>query len=409
MRKLRFVIATWIVVMIMTGCAPQPSGEPTPAPPMSPEPATIPALLTLTPGQEMIPDVSLEDVVPLAGRWRSHRVELFSEAMAQPGFDDSDWVEVNAPAAWGAQGMAELVGEAAVVVYRRQVEVPAAWQGKRVGISAWFNPYSSQVFVNGQRIEPERKPFAPFADVSALLRYGQTNTIAITTIYDGYFEMAEAGPPRIGLLTERPVTRVLREDVAIATPDGNADATLIRPAAGQNLLALVLIATGSHGLPEKTTWFDFAEDLARQGYVCLALALPVQRPAGALAAVEYLRSLASVNPKQIVLFGADEGARTAMLAATQDGQIRGVILLSPPPIEEVTGLGDRPILILASRKDRRGLVLEQAQAITGQIQGPHQLIALPGDGHGTFVFTSAWNDARRAVLQWLQFAMPGPP
>lgn len=399
MRTLCLALAMGFIGMALASCLSQPSNDLTPA---------LPTPLVLTSGQEAIPDVSLDDAISLIGRWRTRRVELFSEEMAQPGFDDSDWEEVEAPATWDAQGMAELIGEAAVVVYRRQIEVPAAWQGKRVGISAWFNPYSSQVFVNGQRVEPERKPFAPFADVSDLLRYGQTNTVAVTTIYDGYLEMAEVGPPRIGLLTERPVTRILHEDVTIATPDGDAEATLIRPAAGRDLPALVLIATGSHGLPEKATWFDFAEDLARQGYICLALALPVQRPTGALAAVEYLRSLTFVNPKQIVLFGADEGARTAMLAAAQDEQIRGMILLSPL-IEEVTELGDRPTLILASRKDRRGLVLEQAQAIAGQIQGPHQLIALPGDGHGTFVFTNAWNAARQAVLGWLPSAISDSP
>mgnify|MGYP005833487473 CR=1 FL=1 len=127
-----------------------------------------------------------------------------------------------------------------------------------------------------------------------------------------------------------------------------------------------------------------------------------------LSAVEYLRSLASANSKQIVLFGADEEARTAVLTAAQDGQIRGVILLSPPLIAEVAELGARPALILASRKDRRGLVLEQAQAITERIQGPHQVVALPGNGHSTFVFTNAWNDTHRAVLQWLQATMPAP-
>ncbi|MCS7220427.1 MAG: hypothetical protein RML36_01015 [Anaerolineae bacterium] len=390
MRTLHLILAAWLIEMALASCPSQPS--PT----------------ALAPSQEMISDVNLNEAISLAGRWRSRPVELFNEEMAQPGFDDSEWAEVDAPAAWDAQGMADLTGKAAVVVYRRQVEVPAVWQGKRVGISAWFNPHSSQVFVNGQRVEPERKPFAPFADVSVLLRYGQMNTLAVTTIYDGYFEMAEAGPPRIGLITERPVTRVLHEDVTIATPDGSAEATLIRPAVSQGLPALILIATGSHGLPEKTAWFDFADDLARQGYVCLALALPVQRPAGALAAVEYLRSLTWVNPRQIVLFGADEGAKTAMRAAEQDVQIRGVILLSPP-MQEPIGLGHRPVLILASREDRRGLVLEQAQAIAEQVQGPYQLVALPGDGHGTFVFTSAWNAARRAVMEWLPSATSESP
>jgi len=382
-----------LLVIIMASCASGPPPQITPAP-------SVPL------GREAIVDVSLDEAIYLAGRWRYRQVEFFTEQMAQPGFDDSQWAEVDAPATWAAQGLGALTGESALVVYRRQVEVPVAWQGKSVGISAWFNPYASQVFVNGARIEPARKPFAPYADVSTWLRYGEPNTIVVTTLYDGIFEAAETGPPRIGLLTERLVTRVLHEDVTISTEEGDADATIIRPAARHDLPGLILIATGAHGLPEKTTWFDLADDLARQGYFCLALALPVQRPSGVIAAVDYMRSQPWIDPERIVLFGADEGARTAVLAATQDTRIRGVILLSAPQVDEVADLGSRPILLMASRKDRHGFVLEQAQNMAQQVQGPHQVVALPGDGHGTFVFTNAWNAARQALLKWLAEYLP---
>jgi hypothetical protein len=31
-----------------------------------------------------------------------------------------------------------------------------------------------------------------------------------------------------------------------------------------------------------------------------------------------------------------------------------------------------------------------------------QVVALPGEGHGTFIFTNTWNQLRSAVLGWLK-------
>ncbi|MCR4406633.1 MAG: hypothetical protein NUW24_06900 [Anaerolineae bacterium] len=316
-----------------------------------------PTPLILAEGQEAITDVSLTNVIELSGLWRYQQVEMFNAEMTEPDYDDSGWAEVQAPASWSEQGLKELVGQARVVVYRRQIQVPAEWQGKPVGISAWFNPYDSSVFVNGQRVEPVRKPFAPYADVSGLLKYGQNNTIVVTTIYDGVLEMAEVGPARLGLIEQRAVTQVLQEDVVIPVEGGEADAALVRPATGQGLPALVFVSTGSHGLGEKTEWLELAADLARQGYVSLPVALKIQEPEGALAAVSYLRSLSFVDPAHIVLVGADRGGETVILAAIQDARIAGVVVISGPPVNEIAQLGQRPILLLAAEDDRRGLVL----------------------------------------------------
>ena len=384
------LIAALLTVLSIGGCT------------QATAPPPAPASLVLAEGQEAIADVSLTDAIELTGLWRFQQVEMFSPEMTQPNYDDSGWDEVLAPTPWAEQGLGDWAGQAKVVVYRRQVEVPADWQGKQIGISAWFNPYDSSVFVNGQRVEPARKPFAPYADVSDLLKYGQTNTIAVTTLYEGVFEMTEAGPVRLGSIERRLVTQVLQEEVSIPTEGGEADATVVRPAAGEGLPTLVFIATGSHGLGVKTDWLDLASDLARQGYVSLAAALKVQNPQGSLAAVEYLRSLPAVDPNRIVLVGADQGGKTVILAAVQDIQIAGVVVISGPQVSEVTQLGQRPILFMAAQGDRRGLVLEQAQEMARQVQDPSQVVALPGDGHGPYVLPNTWNATRQALLAWLQ-------
>ena len=65
-----------------------------------------------------------------------------------------------------------------MVVYRRQVDVPAEWAGQPIGISAWADPFGTQVLVNGQRVEPLRTPFAPYGDITALVTPGSPATIA---------------------------------------------------------------------------------------------------------------------------------------------------------------------------------------------------------------------------------------
>jgi dienelactone hydrolase len=390
MRGKSALVAAVLVVLLAGNCA-------APA-----APSATPTHLVPAEGQESITDVSLVNAVGLTGVWRFRPVEAFNEKMAGLDYDDSDWAEIQAPAPWSEQGLEEQVGHPQVVIYRRQIDVPADWEGKPIGISAWFNPRDSLVYVNGQRVEPARKPFASYADVSELLRFDQANTIAVTTLYDGIFEMAEVGPARLGIIEQRPVTQVLQEQVSIPTEAGESDAALVRPAAGEGLPALLFVSTGSHGMGEKTEWLELAADLARQGYVSLPVALKVQKPDGALAAVDHLRSLPAVDPARIVLVGADRGGETVILAAVQDAQIAGVVVISGPQVDEVTQLGQRPILFIAATGDHRGRVLEQAQAMADLAQGPHQVVALPGDGHGTYVLANAWNATRQALISWLQ-------
>jgi len=389
-------VPTAIVLFVLLIGSCTPAATPSPTPPPTP---TTPALAE---GQELITDVSLTQAVELTGQWRFRQVDMFSQDMTGPDYDDSGWKQTQAPAPWSEQGLGKLAGQSKVVVYRRQIQVPAGWAGKPVGISAWFNPHDSSVFVNGQRVEPARKPFAPYADVSGLLKYDQANTVVVTSIYEGLFEMSQAGPARLGLIEQRPVTQVIQEDVIIPAEVGEVDAALVRPAAGQAMPGLVLIATGSHGLGIKTEWLELASDLARQGYVSLAASLKGQRPEEAVAAVRYLRSQPFVNPARIVLVGADQSGAVVVTTAVQDPQIAGVVLISGPQVDEVAQLGSRPILFMAAEDDRRGLVLQQTQAMAKLVQGPSQVVALPGNGHGTFVLASAWNATRQALLAWLK-------
>jgi hypothetical protein len=292
-----------------------------------------------------------------------------------------------------------LEGTPAIVVYRTKVTVPPAWKGKAVGISAWFNPFNGRVFVNGTAVEPVRKPFAAYADVSDLLEYRGSNTIAVTTMYEGYSEFTGGGQPRIGLIDQIAVTAIQHEEPAIA---GNK-ATFIHPKQAGAYPVIVFNFTGSHFLAERESWYDMGDDLARGGIASLALALDTQKAEGVQAALEYLRQTGFVDPRKIFLLGGSQGAPTMLEVALQDPTIAGLILISAPPLKNLEGLDSRRVLFIASQGEQHGLILEQAQHSAAGVTNV-QVVTLPGEGSGTFIFTTVWSQVRRALTEFVQAA-----
>jgi predicted esterase len=350
-------------------------------------------------GQELLPGVSESAAISLAGKWRAQKVEAFSDDLVAPDLNDSSWKEVTAPTPWSEQGFGDLEGMPTMVVYRTKVNVPRAWKGKAVGISAWFNPFNGRVFVNGTAVDPVRKPFAAYADVSDLLKYGESNTIAVTTMYEGYSEFTQAGPPRVGLIDQIAVTAILHDEVEIA---GN-QATFIHPKQAGTYPVIVFNFTGSHFLAEREAWYDMGDDLARSGIASLALALGNQKVEDVQAALDYLRGSGFVDAKKIFLLGGGQGAPTMLDAALKDSMIPGLIFISAPPLKNLNQLDSRPVLLIASQGEQHGLILEQAQqSATGAPNA--KVIALSGEGSGTFIFTSIWSQVRHALIDFVQAA-----
>ena len=360
-----------------------------------PAPTLVPA--EAASGEELIPGVSESAAIPLTGKWRAQKIDAFSDELAAPEFDDSSWVQVSAPAPWAEQGFGDLQGTPSIVVYRTRVDVPRAWEGKAIGLTAWFNPFNGRVFVNGTPVEPVRKPFAAYADVSKLLRYGESNTITVTTMYEGYSEFAQGGPPRIGLIDQIAVTAIQREDVEIA---GN-QATFIHPTQEGTYPVVVFNVTGSHFRAEREPWFDMGDELAREGITSLALALDEQNVESIQAAVEYLRQSAFVDPQRIILLGGGQGAPTMIEFALQDPTVAGLILISAPPLQGLSELGSRPVVFIASQEEQRGLILKQAQESAARTENV-KVIALPGEGGGTFLFSTVWSQIRQTLLDFVQ-------
>jgi predicted esterase len=348
-------------------------------------------------GQELVPGVSQSAAIFLAGKWRAQKAGTFTDQLVAPDFDDSAWTEVTAPASWADQGFDDLDGTPSMVIYRTKVNVPRAWQGKAIGLSAWFNPFNGRVFVNGAPVEPVRKPFAPYADVSKLLKYGQSNTIAVTTMYEGYAEFTSGGAPRLGLIDQIVVPAIQHEEVEI----GGNKATFIHPKQPDASPVIVFNSTGSHFMAEREPWFDLGDDLARAGIASLALALDDQKVESVQAAVEYLRQSEFVDPQRIFLLGGGQGAPTMLDAARKDPAIAGLIALSAPPLKDLGQLGSRPVLLIASQQEQHGLILEQAQQSAAGLSNA-KVVMLPGEGGGTFVFTTVWSQIRQVLMDFVK-------
>jgi hypothetical protein len=364
--------------------------------------ASGPAAPTLVPvqagsGQELLPGVSESASISLAGKWRAQRVDAFHDELVAPDFDASTWTEVTAPAPWTEQGFGDLEGTPTMVVYRTKVNVPSAWKGKAIGLSAWFNPFNGRVFINGTPVEPVRKPFAAYADVSELLEYGESNTIAVTTMYEGYSEFSQGGLPRLGLIDRISVTAIQREEVEVA---GNK-ATFIHPKQQGNYPVIIFNFTGAHFMAERESWYDMGNDLAREGIASLALALENQQVESIQAAIDYLRQSGFVDSEHVFLLGGGQGAPTMLDAARTDPAIAGLIVLSAPPLKDLDRLGSRPVLLVASQGEQHGLILDQAHQSAAGVNNA-QVVVLPGKGGGTFVFTTVWSQIRRVLMEFVK-------
>lgn len=94
-----------------------------------------------------------------------------------PELDDSNWKKIKVPGQWESQGFADLDG---VAWYRRKVDVPADWIGKKATLSVAKIDDIDQTYVNGKQVgslsnwTARRKYDVPHD----LLKAGE-NTIAI--------------------------------------------------------------------------------------------------------------------------------------------------------------------------------------------------------------------------------------
>jgi pimeloyl-ACP methyl ester carboxylesterase len=186
--------------------------------------------------------------------------------------------------------------------------------------------------------------------------------------------------------------------VSFRTEDG---LTLSGTAFGAGHTGVVL----AHMYPaDQTSWFSFAERLARQGYRALTfdfrgygqsqgekdIASIDRDVAAAVAEIERL------GAESVVLAGASMGGTASLIAAAgqpvwaapaKGAGVAGVVTLSAPSafrgLDARPVLGDVrvPVLLLAAEGDRSAV--PDAQSMAAALGGSADVVELPGDRHGT--------------------------
>ena len=122
------------------------------------------------------------ETVTLCGEWL-FRIDSANLGTGENWYGASvpgkDWRTVSVPHTWQVE--APLAGYRGIAWYRRSFDVPAIWQrcAVRVEFEAVFS--TATVWVNGQPAgEHARKGYTAFTfDITRLLHWGQTNTIAV--------------------------------------------------------------------------------------------------------------------------------------------------------------------------------------------------------------------------------------
>lgn len=123
----------------------------------------------------LVPAPAPDTTVELDGKWRF--MPDPPAGFEQSKFDDSSWGEIDVPAHWVMQGYHAEKGQGG---YRRHVQLPADWRGRRIRI-AFDGVYSgAEVWWNGRRVGSHMGGATPFQlDVTDAANPGDDNVIAV--------------------------------------------------------------------------------------------------------------------------------------------------------------------------------------------------------------------------------------
>jgi beta-galactosidase len=122
--------------------------------------------------------VAAADTVKLDTGWRFAKGD---PAGAQaPGFDATAWQLVTVPHTWNAADWQSPDYYRGSGWYRRAIDIPASWKGRRVFVRFEAASIATDVFVNGERVGTHAGAFAAFCfEITSAARPGAANVLAV--------------------------------------------------------------------------------------------------------------------------------------------------------------------------------------------------------------------------------------
>lgn len=154
----------------------------------------------------------------------------------------------------------------------------------------------------------------------------------------------------------------------------------------------------SHMLPtDQTSWFDFAQYLADNGYIVLTYDFRGYGKSGGSQDISNIDKdleaaivfISQYDSEKIFLMGASMGGTASLIVAARE-YIDGVISLSSPDeidslsaLDEVKDI-DAPKLFIASQGDENAAA--SAESLFERSPEPKEIETLDGNSHGTFIF-----------------------
>jgi hypothetical protein len=111
-----------------------------------------------------------------------------------PDLDDSSWDEIKVPSVWESSGYVDYDGTA---WYRKSLNLPSSFAGKRISIEFGAVDYFSKIWLNGKFLGEHEGGYTPFKfDVTDVVKIGGENTIVVR-VYDPNKESKDFPPVEI--------------------------------------------------------------------------------------------------------------------------------------------------------------------------------------------------------------------
>ena len=97
----------------------------------------------------------------------------------EPDFNDEAWWDISVPSSWN-QAFPDMWSYEGFGWYRKTIEIPESWRGKRVVFVSDGANYRTVLFVNGEKVGVHEGGYVAFSfPIHEQLRFGESNTIAV--------------------------------------------------------------------------------------------------------------------------------------------------------------------------------------------------------------------------------------